>query len=380
MADTQPILDKINKNIMDEEDIARVVEVLKGGFLSKPEGGPQVVEFEKRMAAEHGKKYALAVNSGTASLHCALTAIGLQEGDEVLVPALANIADPTVVIQVGATPIFVDVSPDDFNIDPKQAELKITSKTRAILVVHMYGQPVQIEKIQKLAAEHNLILIEDCAQAAGARYNGQYVGSFGDISCFSTYQTKHIISGEGGVVLTDNEAYVKIISSFSHNGIKRDDLDAYDYDRLGYNYQMTEIQAVLAARQLEKLDAKNAERRKNVEHYKMLLADLDITFQKGEQNTENSYFYLAGLLPESFIGKRDDFLTLVRRQSAPIKKLYPLALTELTYFKDKVEPDCVVAQNITKRIFNLYVNPGLEDDDIKFIAAAVRNAYEELSD
>lgn len=372
----QAILDKINHSIVDNEDIQNVVAVLKSGFLSKPDGGLKVIEFQKIMAELHGKKYAFAVNSGTSALHCAVGALGLQKDDEIIVPALANIADCSVVLQEGGNPVFVDISPENFNIDPTKIEEKITPRTKAIIAVHMYGQPAKIKEIRKIADQHGLVLIEDCAQAAGAKYDNKYVGSFGDLSCFSLYQTKHIICGEGGVVMTNNNKYAQIITSIANNGIIKRDLDAYDYDRIGFNYQLTEMQATLAIGQLERLDRNNGTRRLNADVFKNLLKNINIQFQYSESNTENSYFYLTGLLPKNLSDKRDDFLDLVKRLGVPIKKLYPLALTEITLFRDKIKQDCPVAQDVTKRIFNLYVNPGLNREDIEFMAKVIKKAYE----
>jgi len=379
MMNSQIILDKINRQIVDDEDIDMVVKVLRSGFLAKPDGGPMIAEFQNMMSDYHSKKHAFAVTSGTASLHCAMVALELKNGDEVIVPALANIADASVVVQEGATPVFVDINSNNFNIDPAKIEEKITKNTRAIIVVHMFGQPAEMNEIMLIAKKHGIPVIEDCAQAAGARYKGEYVGSFGDISCFSLYQTKHIISGEGGMILVNNDSYAKIITSITNNGIMKEDLDAYDYDRIGFNYQYTEIQAALAIGQLNKLNGRNVIRRENVEKYKSLLSDLDIQFQHCDVDTENSYFYLTGLLPKSMCNRRDEFLKKVKEYNVPIKKLYPLALPELTVFKDDFDQDCLVAQEVTKRIFNLYVNPGLAYEEIEFMANAVRKAYDELS-
>jgi len=372
----QAVLDKINHSIVDDKDIQNVVTVLKSGFLSKPDGGPKVIEFQKLMTELHGKKYAFAVNSGTSALHCAVVALELQKDDEIIVPALANIADCSVVLREGGNPVFVDASPEDFNIDPVKIEEKISPKTKAIIVVHMYGQPVKIKEIRRIADKHKLILIEDCAQAAGAKYNGEYVGSFGDISCFSLYQTKHIICGEGGVVMTNNERYAQIISSIANNGIVKHDLDAYDYDRIGFNYQLTDIQAALAIGQLQKLGKNNEKRRLNAEIFRSLLKDTDIQFQHADSTTEHSYFYLTGLLPKNLSGQRDKFLDLVKSFGTPIKKLYPLALTEITLLRKMVDRDCPIAQDITKRMFNLYVNPGLDREDIEFMTKTIKKAYE----
>lgn len=370
-------IQKINKAIIGNEEIESVTQVLRSGMLSRPEGGPAVQEFQRMFTQWLDKKYAYATTSGTSALHAAITALGLSSGDEVIVPALSNIADYSVVLQEGGTPVFADMDPLDFNIDPAEVEKKVTDKTKALIVVHMYGQPAKMDELLAITKKYNLVLIEDCAQAAGAVYKGKPVGSFGDISCFSLYQTKHIVCGEGGMLVTNDDSYIETVRSISNNGIKRENLDAYDYDRLGYNYQITDMQAAVGIHQLRKLDRVNNERIHNVSLYKDLLKDTDITFQLVHPDTKNVYFYLAALLPEHLSEKRDELLRLVSEAGKPIKKLYPLSLPEVEFVKKSGHgTECLVAKKMTKRVFNLYVNPGLDENDIKEIGGEVLKAYE----
>lgn len=378
MNEIKKIIDKINRSILGDEEVNKVIDILKSGLLSRPGGGPAVQKFQSLMACRFGKKYAYGVNSGTSSLHLAVSSLGLKEKDEIIVPALANIADCSVVMQEGGRPVFADVDLKTFNVDFQDVERKITKNTRAIIVVHMYGEPVEIDKVINIAKRNNLVLIEDCAQASGARYAGRYVGSFGDINCFSFYQTKHIVTGEGGMVLTNNEEWSKIIDSLANNGIKKDNIDAYDYNRVGYNYQMTEIQAAQGMVQLGKLDELNKIRRQNADLYKQQLSDTGIIFQKTNPNSESAYFYLTGLLPERLASKRNEFLDRVKNKMVPIKNLYPLSLPEIELFKDKALDDCPVARNITKRLFNLYVNPGLKRKDIINFSNIIKDVYQKL--
>lgn len=375
----QRIINKINKRIIGKNEICEVVKVLKSGFLSRPGGGPSVHQFQSLMAKKHDKKYAYATISGTASLHLAISALELQTGDEVIIPALANIADCSVVMQEGINSVFADVDAETFNVDPKDIERKITPKTKAIIAVHIYGEPVNIKEIKSIAKKHNLVLIEDCAQAAGAKYDNRYVGSFGDITCFSFYQTKHIITGEGGMILTDNEEWVKIVDSLANNGIKKDNVDAYDYDRVGYNYQMTEMQATLGIVQFEKIDKLNKIRRRNAETYKKQLKNIDIIFQKTNNNSENAYFYLTGLLPDHLAPKRNEFLANLRSRGVPVKNLYPLSLPEVELLRGKVNDDCPIAKNITKRLFNVFVNPGLDTKDIIRFSKIIKEEYNNIA-
>lgn len=378
MNSIERIINKINRNIIEAEDIEGITRVIRSGFLSRPAGGPMVVKFQEAIALMHSKKYAYATTSGTASLHLAVSSLSLKKGDEVIVPALANIADCSVLIQEGLTPVFADVNPKTFNIDPIDIERKITSRTKAIIVVHMYGEPVNIKSILRLKRKYRLILIEDCAQAAGAKINGRYVGSFGDISCFSFYQTKHIVMGEGGILLTNNKQWFNKIDSLANNGIIKRNLDKYNYDLVGYNYQMTEMQAVLGIAQLRRLDRLNKVRRANAEIYREQLKDLGISFQESDGQCDNAYFYLTGILPTKMARKRNLFLDNVRRGGVPIKCLYPLILPETRLLKGKVNNDCPVAKCLAGRLFNVYVNPGLERGDIIGFCRVIVDEYNKL--
>ncbi len=378
MNNINKIIDRINRNILDDKEVEKVSQILRKGLLSRPGSGPTTKEFQKQIAKAHKKKYAYAVTSGTAALHLAVSVLSLKKGDEVIVPALSNIADCSVVIQEGGTPVFADIDPTTFNVDLNDINKKVTKKTKAIIVVHMYGEPVKMKKIIKIAKKYKLVVIEDCAQAAGAKYEGRYVGSFGDLSCFSFYQTKHIIAGEGGAVLTNKKEWFNKIDSLANNGIKKNDLNAYDYNLIGYNYQMTEMQACLGISQLKKLDKMNNIRRKNVEIYKEQLKDIGVTFQETNPQNENVYFYLTGLLPKELRNKRDLFVSKAINKGVPIKKLYPMPLTDVEIIKDKFYNKCMIAKDVTERLFNLYVNPGLTKKDINKFCKTIIKVYNNI--
>lgn len=381
MKKTSPVIDKINKYVVDETGIKNVVKVLKSGFLSKPEGGVYVSRFQKEMSRWLGKRFCFATTSGTSSLHAAIALLDLKEKDEVLVPALTYVADASVVVQEGARPVFIDVSKDDFNIDPDDVIKKINKNTKVLIVVHMYGQPAKMNELQKIAKENKLVFIEDCAQATGAKYKNKPVGSFGDISCFSFYQTKHLVCGEGGLIATNNAVYANTLRSILNNGIKRACLEDYDYDHIGFNYQMTEMQAALAICQLKRLNKLSTIRRKHAKIYKEILSDTDIYFQKENKDTFSVYSYLTGLLPKKMTKKREQFLSAILKQGIPIKKQYPLSLPETEIFQKILGgklADTPIAKNISKRVFNLYVNPGLDVADITRFAKTVLKIYKKI--
>lgn len=373
------IISKINRNIISSKEIRSVNKILKSGLLAQAGGGPTVKKFQEFFAKYFKKKYAFATNSGTSALHLAISALSLKLDEEIIVPALANIADASVVLQERATPVFVDIKKDTFCLNPKDIIKKITKKTRAIIAVHMYGQPAEILELLKIAKKYNLVLIEDCAQALGAKYKGKFVGSFGDLACFSFYQTKHITCGEGGMVITDNKKYAQTIDSLLDNGIKKDNIEAYNYDKVGYNYQLTEIQAAIGIEQLKKLNKINRIRRQNAQIYQNRLKNLGITFQTESEKTTNVYFYLTCLLPAKISYLRDKFIEKVRKSGVPIKKLYPLPLHEIDLFKGKIPYSCPIAQDITERLFNLYVNPGLTKRDISNFCKIIEKVYKSIT-
>ncbi len=250
----------ISKPIIGDEEISAVTNVLKSGKLTS---GVQVQRFELEFANYCGTDYAIATNSGTSALHAALIASGIGHGDEVIVPSFSFIATASSVSMTGATPVFVDVDNFTYNINPCKIEDKITSKTRAVLGVHLFGQPFDVKFLRDICCDNNLLLIEDAAQAHGAMINNQKVGSFGDFGCFSFYATKNMMTGEGGMITTNSKEYARRLKLIINHGQS----DKYLHTALGYNYRMTDISAAIGIAQLNKLNIFNNKRRKNAQYY-----------------------------------------------------------------------------------------------------------------
>ena len=244
-----------------EEDIQAVVDVLRSDYLTT---GPAIGEFEQKAADYVGAKYAVAVSNGTAALHIACLAAGIAPGDEVITTPITFAASANCVLYCGGRPVFADIDPVTYNIDPAEIERKITPKTKAIIPVHFTGQPCEMEEIHRIAREHGLAVIEDAAHALGAEYKGQKIGSLpSDMTAFSFHPVKPITTGEGGMVVTDNAKLYERLCLFRSHGITRaeglmgQNEGGWYYEQLelGYNYRMTDIQAALGSSQLEKLDA-----------------------------------------------------------------------------------------------------------------------------
>lgn len=257
---------------ISEEDIQAVIDVLHSDYLTT---GPKVAEFERKVAEYVGAKYAVAIANGTAALHAACFAAGIKEGDEVITTPITFAASSNCVLYCGATPVFADIDKDTYNISPQEIEKKITEKTKAIIPVHYTGQPCEMGKILEIARKNNLVVIQDAAHALGADYKGQKIGSIGDMTTFSFHPVKHITTGEGGMIVTNDEGLYKRLVLFRSHGITRDESMLlknegswyYEQLALGYNYRITDIQCALGISQLTRLDDFVAKRRRLVERY-----------------------------------------------------------------------------------------------------------------
>lgn len=257
---------------IDESDIQAVVETLCSDYLTT---GPKVQEFEQCVADYVGAKYAVAVANGTAALHAACYAAGISNGDEVITSPITFVASANCILYCGATPVFADINAETYNINPKEIKKKITPRTKAIIPVHFTGQPCEMDEIREIALEHNLIVIEDAAHALGADYKGKRIGSISDMTVFSFHPVKHITTGEGGMIVTDNKELYERLLLFRSHGITRNPSSMTSYDGawyyqqidLGFNYRITDLQCALGYSQMKKLDSFILRRREIAEKY-----------------------------------------------------------------------------------------------------------------
>ena len=268
------------RQTIEEDDIQAVVDVLRSDYLTT---GPKIAEFEKMVTDYVGAKYAVAISNGTSALHAACFAAGIQPGDEVITTPLTFAASSNCVLYCGGTPVFADVDPKTYNIDPEDIRRKITDKTKAIIAVHLAGQPCDMDEIHKIAKEHDLIVIEDGAHALGSVYKGKKIGTLSDMTTFSFHPVKPITTGEGGMIVTDNEEFYQKMMLFRSHGITRDENlmtrndGSWFYQQLdlGYNYRITDIQCALGCSQMKKLDRFLALRKEIVARYNEAFADCE---------------------------------------------------------------------------------------------------------
>lgn len=295
----------VNEPVISKESKKYVNNALNTGWVSS--SGPYVSKFEEKFAEYLGVKFGVAVSSGTGALHVALLALGIGEGDEVIVPAFTMASVWMAVLYTGATPVFVDCEKDNFNIDPSLVEAKISKNTKAIIPVHIYGHAVDMDPVMKLARKHKLKVIEDAAEAHGAEYKSKKCGSFGDISCFSFYANKIITMGEGGIVLTNNRAIAekaKKLRDLFHSDKKR-----FIHDGLGYNYRLTNLQAAMGCGELENID-KYLEKKNEISRlYNKLLNEVPgIRLPKTQEYAVNVFWMYAILIDSSKFGVNRDSL------------------------------------------------------------------------
>ncbi|MGE4169870.1 MAG: DegT/DnrJ/EryC1/StrS family aminotransferase [Candidatus Margulisiibacteriota bacterium] len=283
----------VNEPRLDGNEKAYLMRCIDDGWISFE--GPFVKEFEVKFASLLGRKHAISVTNGTAALDVAIEALGIGPGDEVILPTLTIISCITQIIRSGATPVLVDSDPDTWNMDVSQIEEKITPKTKAIMAVHLYGLPVDMDPLLEIAKRHNLFVIEDAAQMLGQHYKGKPCGSFGDISTFSFYPNKHITTGEGGMLVTNTEALFETCCSLRNLCFQPQ--DRFVHEQLGWNLRMTNIQAALGLAQLERLDTFVSQKRAMGNRYSSLLKNLKgVTLPLEKTDYAHNIYWVFGLV------------------------------------------------------------------------------------
>lgn len=335
------LLDAPNIGKLEKEYVLRALE---SGYVSS--AGPLVGEFEERFAAYVGAKYAVATASGTAALHLALRLLGLGPGDEVIVPALTFIATINPVVYVGATPVVVDVDPQTWNIDPEEVEKAVTSRTRAIIPVHLYGNPADMDRLTGIARRYGLFVVEDAAEAVGATYKGRHVGTFGDIGIFSFNGNKIITTGGGGMLVTNNSVLAERARLLVNQGRASSSFE-YEHIEIGYNYRLTNIQAALGLAQLERLEEFLTRKRKFAALYREVLGkEGGITWQEELPGAESSWWLFAVQVnPNRFWLDRDALIPKMQEAGIQVRPVF-LPLSRQPAYRSYRFKTCSVAEKL----------------------------------
>lgn len=362
----------INMPIIGEEEIEAVCDVLRKGPLTNALGiGPKVKAFESRFAKFVDAKYAIAVNTGTSALQLAIISAGVKPGDEVILPSFTFVATAEAVVMAGGKPIFVDIDPITFNINPENIEEKITSKTKAIIPVDLYGLPADIKSIRKIAKSRNLSIIEDAAQAHGARYFGKSVGFLSDVTCWSFYASKNMTTGEGGIVTTNNIEIANVIKLLRTHGEKT----KYSSETLGYNYRMSEIQAAIGLVQLKKLPDFVAQRTKNANKLTELLSDVTNLFLPYfTENVRSSWNLYTIKLKKSVKMERNQIVDELRKKGIGAAVYYVTPIHLMSYYRKNFGifslPE---TEKVAKQVFSLPVHPNINGTQIEYIANTLKS-------
>ena len=368
-----------------EEEVRSVLETLRSGWLTT---GSKVKRFEEDFSSYIGSSHAVAVNSGTAALHLAFDAIGIREGDEVIVPTMTFTATAEVVLYFKARPVLVDCEPDTFNIDPLDVERKITAKTKAIIPVHMAGQSCNMARIMEIARRHKLKIIEDAAHALPSRFNGKMIGTIGDVTCFSFYVTKPIATGEGGMATTDNPEWAERMRVMSLHGISKDAWKRYTnegswyYEVLfpGYKYNLTDIAAALGIEQLKKCDRFWAARKQIAAAYDDGFAAVpEIRRPVRMPNTQHAWhLYIIQLETERLRIDRGEFITALKDEGIGTSVHFiPLHLHP--YYREAFgykPEDFPTATRVFERIISLPIYPAMSEQSVQRVIAAVTEVVE----
>ena len=384
------------KQTISEEDIQSVVETLKSDFITT---GPKINEFEEAVAKFADAKFAIAVSNGTAALHCAMYAIDIQPGDEVIVTPMTFVASSNCILYQGGTPVFADVLPDSLLIDPADVAKKITDKTKAIIVVDYAGQPCDYDALRDICNKHSLFLISDACHAIGSSYKGRPTGSIADITCFSFHPVKHITTGEGGMCVTNSAEFAEKIRMFRGHGIttdfrQREEKGGHFYEMvdLGFNYRITDFQCALGISQLKKLPEWIKRRQEIAKQYDDAFANIaEITPLRNAQDLSNAYhLYVIKLannldrdvifreLRENGIGVNVHYIPVhmhpyYQKRSAKMLKCSSTKskTSELQNSRTPGLPHCPVAEDVYKHIISIPMFPAMTTNDVKKVLKEV---------
>lgn len=359
---------------LNGNEIKYVNDAVSTGWISS--SGSYVNKFEEAFSRYCGCKYGVAVCNGTVAIHLALVALGIGKGDEVIIPSFTMIATAFAVCYTGAKPVFVDADKDTWNIDVNKIEEKITDKTKAIIPVHIFGNPCKMDRIEEIAKKHNLFIIEDAAEAHGAEYKGKKTGSFSDIACFSFFANKNVTTGEGGMVVTNNEENYKKAKYYKNVCFPVDSPRTYLHENIGFNYRMSNLHAAIGLAQTEKADEYRDLRIKNANLYKEYLKDCPgIIFQKDEEDSLNVHWMNTIIIDKEKYGhNKDELVAHLKENNIDTRFLFKSMARQksLQDFGCDCTGEYPVTDWLSDNGFYLPSASNLKQEDIKYICGIIK--------
>jgi len=358
----------IAKPSVGEDEAIAAAKIIRSGMLAS---GQEVTKFENAFSRFIGSNHSIATNSGTAALHAAFLAAGISAGDEVIIPAFTFIATATSVSMCSATPVIADVDGTFCCLDPESVMEQITPKTRAIIPVHLFGQPCDLDPLCQICEDHGLTLIEDCAQAHGARYYGTSVGTMGKAGCFSFYPTKNMTTGEGGMVTTDDDQYAEHVRHLINHG----QTSKYCHTEIGFNYRLTNIGAAIGRVQLKKLPELNQIRQENAAFYQKHITREGIICPTIRPGCEHVFHqYAIRVLPECDLS-RDHLIQALSRAGIGTAIHYPTPVHKQPVYLGKIRgSEAPVSTRLSSEILSIPVWPGLTTKELSYICQTINEA------
>ncbi|HDI12971.1 MAG: aminotransferase DegT [Hadesarchaea archaeon] len=357
---------------LGKKELKYVTDCIRTNWISSK--GKYINEFEEKFSKYCGAKYGIATCNGTTALHLALASLGIKTGDEVLCPAFTMIATANAITYTGAKPVLVDSEPHTWNIDPAKIEEKITKRTKAIMVMHTYGHPCDMDEISEIAKNHDLYVIEDAAEAHGAEYKGKKVGALGDAGCFSFYANKILTTGEGGMVVTNDEKIAEMCRLLRDQAFEP---KRFLHRYIGFNYRMTNLQAAIGVAQMELIDKSVETRRRNARLYNSLLKGVDgISTPPEALWAKNVYWMYTVLIEDSFGMDRDKLMTYLKERGIETRSAFYPIHVQPVYAKQYRGEKYPVAEKLSREGINLPSGNTLTKDQIKYITEAILSAKE----
>jgi len=360
----------ISKPLIEDEEINAVVQVLKSGMIAQ---GPKTAELEEMFAKLCGTKHAIAFSNGTTAIHTAVRALGISDGDEVITVPFTFVATANPVLMERGKIVFVDISEDDFCIDPNKIEEKVTEKTKAIIPVDLFGQVYKYREVKEIADKHNLKILEDACQAVGSTQDGKTAGGFGDVGAFSLYATKNIATGEGGMLTTDDDEIARQAKMFRHHG--QDEAVRYEYLALGHNYRLTDLAAAIGVEQMKKLDRIINSRNENAKTYTEGLSGIKgIIVPRIMENNTHVFHQYTIRITEEYGHTRDELMAYLKENEIGCGVYYPKPLHLHEHFRKMGynEGDFPVSEKLSKEVLSLPVNPFVTEENVEFIIEKVK--------
>ena len=362
---------KVNAPYIGNEELRLVSEVLRSGYLTS---GPKVKQFEEEFSRYLGVRYVVTVSNGTIALYAILKSLGIGPGDEVIVPDFTFVATASMVLAVGAKPVFADIDLETYTIDPSDIERRVSRRTKAVIAVHLYGHPAHMDEILSIARSHGLYVIEDCAQAHGAEYRGVKVGSIGIANAFSFYATKNLTMGEGGAVTTNDTSIASKVKLMRDHGQKY----KYYHIELGWNFRLTDMQAAIGIAQLRKLDEMNERRRYIAKLYNEGLSSIkEIRLPIEKSWARHVYHQYVIWVEDPRV--RDKLAKYLNERGIQTAIHYPLPLHEQPVFLNVSKGVyCPRAEEASRHVLSLPMHPGLTDEDVEYVVKEVRRFFSSL--